>query len=160
VPANIARPEAALRVPDGLPAPHARAVYFLANLLLIELRAELGFTLTETLLRDPDLFRDRRAEAERAAAIVGRIRTDEEIHVRSLRLVLGELRRARFRTKAGGTLPGEAVVDPLWEGIVRWATVEQPPLAAAQQRRVLHERVMRHPEGARVWRAFEALDEA
>jgi hypothetical protein len=160
VPATIARPDAELRAPAGLPAPHARAIHFLANLLLIELRAELGFTLAETLLRDPELFRERRAGAERAAAIVGRIRADEEIHVRSLRLVLGELRHARFRTGPGETLPGAAVVDPLWEDVVRWATVEQPPLAAAQQRRVLHERVMRHVEGARVWRAFEALDEA
>jgi hypothetical protein len=159
-PARIARPEAELRVHDDLPAPHLRAIDFLANLLLIELRAELGFTLAETLLRDPDLFRARRAAAERAAAIVGRIRADEEIHVRSLRLVLGELRHARFRTKTGRTLLGADVVDPLWAGIVRWATVEQPPLVAAQQRRVLHERVMRHADGARVWRAFEALDAA
>jgi hypothetical protein len=77
--------------------------------------------------------------------------------VDSLRLYLGELRSLTFRTANGGALPGRVVIDRLWNGIVRWWTVEQPPLAAAQQRAVLHERILRHPDGARILARFEAL---
>ena len=160
VPANIARPESDIAYPAGLPAPVVRTLYFLANLLMIELRAERGFSLTEALLRDPELFTARRPEALRAAEIVERIRADEDIHVRSLRLVLGELRHLHFRTSDGRVLPGQEVVDPLWEGIVRWATVEQPPLVAAQQERLLRERILRHADGPRILAAFERLADA
>lgn len=160
IPANIARPDAELRLPEGLAAPHVRTIDFLCNLLMIEFRAELGFSLAETLLRDPELFTGRRDEALRAAAIVGRIRLDEAIHVRSLRLYLGELRHARFRLEDGRTVPGAEVVDPLWEAVVHWATVEQPPLAAAQQRRILAERVRAHPQGERIWAELESLADA
>ena len=44
---------------------------------VIEFRAEIGFAETQTILRSPDVFTDRRAEAETAAEIVERIRTDE-----------------------------------------------------------------------------------
>jgi hypothetical protein len=159
VPENIARSESELgaaKVPD----PILRTVYFLLNLLMIEFRAERGFSSTQNVLRDPSLFTGRRAEAERAAEIVGRIRLDEEVHVQSLRLYLGELRCLTFRTLDGGTCSGAELVDSLWEGIVRWATVEQPPLAAEQQRRILCERIARHPEAERVRREFDALEEA
>jgi hypothetical protein len=124
---------------------------------MIEFRAELFFSLAETLMRDPELFAERRSEAEHAAEIVERIRRDEEVPVTSLRLYLGELRNLTFRAKDGSEVPGNRVVDPLWDGIVRWATVEQPPLAAAQQRRILEDRIHKHPEAERVLAAFEAL---
>ena len=78
----------------------------------------------------------------------------------SLRLYLGELRELRFRRPGGATLPGREIVDPLWHGIVHWATVEQPKLAAEQQRRILSERIRRHRDGERILRAFTALEEA
>lgn len=157
IPQNISRPEAgAPRIP-AIPLPIERTVDFLCNLLLIEFRAERIFSLAQQLLRDPQLFRARRAEAEHAARLVDRIRDDEAIHVRSLCLYLGELRSLHFRTQGGGSLPGGEVVDPLWRGVVRWATVDQPPLAAAQQRAVLHARIAQHPDAARVLREFEAL---
>jgi hypothetical protein len=159
VPANIARPESDMAVDEDVPERFSRTIYFLLNLLMIEFRAERGFSFTEAVLRDPELFAGRRTEAERAARIVGRIRADEEVHVRSLRLILGEIRSLTFRTRGGGTKPGAAVVDRLWDGIVRWATVEQPRLAAEQQRAVLRERILRHPEGERVLAAFDALEE-
>jgi hypothetical protein len=160
VPENIARPEEELSPGAKVPDPILRTVYFLLNLLLIEFRAERGFSLTENLLRDPELFTDRRPEAERAAEIVGRIRIDEEVHVHSLRLYLGELRTLTFKTLDGGTCSGAELVDSLWAGIVHWATVEQPPLAAAQQRTILHERIAQHAEADRVRREFDALAEA
>ncbi|MDJ0868283.1 MAG: hypothetical protein QNK03_19410 [Myxococcota bacterium] len=159
IPERIGRPDDERQRVPRIARRFERLVAFLQNLLLIEFRAERGFSFTERLLRDPDLFRDRRAQAEEAAEIVGRIRADEAIHVSSLRLYLGELRQLTFRTRDGGELPGRQVVDPLWEVLAHWATVEQPKLAAAQQRRVLRERILRHADGARLWERFEALGE-
>ena len=159
VPENIARPDANVPVFPDIPIQYERLVYFLLNLLMIEFRAERGFSSTERLLRDPELFPARRPEADHAAEIVNRIRADEEIHVHSLRLYLGELRRLHFKTAGGGTRSGREIVDTLWEGIVKWATIEQPPLAAAQQKAVLLDRIGAHPDAARVRAEFLALEE-
>lgn len=159
IPENIARPDAEAEPFPGLAPAVLRTIYFLANLLMIELRAELGFGSSEALLLDPDLFTARRAEAEEAADVVNRIRTDEEIHVASLRLYLGELQELTLRTRDGGTLSGRALVDALWKGIVHWATQEQPRLAAERQRRLLSERILAHPEGREILAAFEALED-
>ena len=156
---NIARPEEEAVDFPGIPLAIQRTIYFLANLLMIEFRAERGFAFTETLLRDPELFVGRRAEAERAAEIVGRIRRDEEIHVASLRLYLGEIQTLHFRREDGTCVPGSELVDAFWGGIVRWATVEQPKLAAEQQRKLLTERILAHREGPRILEAFERLGE-
>jgi hypothetical protein len=157
---EIARPESEAKDIPGIPLAIQRTIYFLANLLMIEFRAERGFAFTENLLRDPELFVARRAEAERAAEIVGRIRADEEIHVASLRLYLGEIQTLRFRTDDGRRIPGREIVDALWGGIVRWATVEQPVLAAEQQKKLLTERILAHREGPRILAAFHRLAEA
>ena len=159
VPDNIGRPDANVPVFPRLPIQYERLVHFLGNLLMIEFRAERGFSSTEKLLRDPELFSTRRAQAEHAAEIVNRIRIDEAVHIHSLRLYLGELRKLDFKTVDGGSISGRDVVDTFWEGIVKWATVEQPPLAAAQQKRLLLERIAAHPENARITREFLALEE-
>ena len=158
VPENIARPEAHARLRPELPEAPQRAVDFLLNLLLIEFRAERNFSLSERLLRDPALFTERRAEAARAAEIVGRIRLDEEIHVRSLRLYLGELRLLHFRGAGGVRVPGAELIDPAWRELVRWATQEQPRLAAEQQRALLTERILKAPDGERILAEFNALE--
>lgn len=158
VPENIARPETGRAFPE-LREAYERTIDFLLNLLMIEFRAERGFALSEDLLRDPELFRDRRSEALEAAEIVDRIRTDERIHVTSLRLYLGEIRSLDLKTESGGTVAGADVVDALWERIVQWATVEQPPLAAAQQKELLTGRIREHPEAERVLARFDELAE-
>ncbi len=159
VPENIARPDAEAAPFPELPGAIVRSVYFLANLLLIEFRAERGFAFSQRMLRDPELFPERRAQAERAAEIVDRIRRDEELHVDSLRLYLGELSSLDFRTQDGGRLAGRRVVNALWNGIVHWATVEQPRLVAERTRELLHARIAAHPEATRVRAAFDALAE-
>ncbi len=154
-PESIARPEAGRRfVPEVEPVVEGM-LSLLANLLIIEFRAEIGFAATQAILRTPDLFVDRRAEAELAAELVGRIRADEEIHVRSLRLYLGELASVRFRTVDGGEMPGDEVIGRFWHGLVHWATVEQPALAAAQQRERIAARIARHPDPDRVLSEFD-----
>jgi hypothetical protein len=155
-PENIARPEAGSRFMRELPAEIEGLLSLLMNLLVIEFRAEIGFIATQEILRTPDLFVDRRAQAEEAAEIVERIRADEDIHVRSLRLFLGECASVTFRTIDGGTVSGRELIDRFWGGLVRWATVEQPALVAAQQRELLHARVMQHPNGAAIWAEVEA----
>ena len=155
-PENIARPEAGTRFMPELPAEIEGLLSLLMNLLVIEFRAELGFAASQAVLRTPDLFVDRRPQAEEAAEIVERIRIDEDIHVRSLRLYLGECASVTFRTVDGGTIGGQELIDRFWSGLVRWATVDQPRLAAAQQRELLHERVMAHPDGDAVWAEFLA----
>ncbi len=158
-PGDIRRPEDAQRqVPPISPAHHGM-IYFLLNLLLIEFRAERGFAMTEQLLRDPDLFADRREEAERAAQIVDRIRQDEVIHVMSLRLYLGGIRSLPFKTTDGGSISGSEIVDPFWAEISHWATDEQPKLVAADQRKLYRERILAHPDGERILNEFRALEE-
>jgi len=156
VPERISRPDAARGEFEDLPRPVEQLVSLLLNLLLIEFRAELGFQLAEEVLRDPELFPERREEALLAAEMVNRIRRDEQIHVASLRLYLGELRSLHLRTVDGRRKPGFEVIDPFWERIARWATVEQPRLQAEQQRRILEDRIRAHPAGPT--RAAEVLD--
>lgn len=154
-PENIARPDDERRIPELRPEIEG-LVSFLANLLLIEFRAELGFSETQAVLRTPDLWGDRAEQAEEAADIIGRIRTDEEIHVSSLRLYLGEIRACTFRTVDGGTISGAEVIDRFWHDLVRWAVVDKPALEADQQRRVLEERIRAHAEADRVLQEFDA----
>jgi hypothetical protein len=153
---SIARPEAGTRfMPEISPAAEG-LLSLLMNLLIIEFRAEIGFASTEQLLRTADLFVDRRDEAELAAVIVDRIRIDEDIHVRSLCLYLGELESVTFRTVDGGTISGKALIDRFWDGLVHWATVDQPRQVAAMQRQVLEARIAAHPEAERVLAEFVA----
>lgn len=153
---SIARPEAGMRFMPELPPAIEGLLSLLMNLLVIEFRAEIGFAATQELLRTPDLFADRRAQAEEAAEIVERIRTDELIHVSSLQLYLGECANVTFRTVDGSTVPGQVLIDRFWGGLIRWASVDQPALVADQQRTLLYERVQRHPHGARIWTEFLA----
>lgn len=155
-PEQIARPEAGRRfLPEVEPVVEG-LLSLLANLLIIEFRAEIGFAETQAILRTGDLFAGRREQAELAAELIGRIRADEEIHVRSLRLYLGELAHVRFRTLDGLSVPGRELIGRFWNGLVHWATVDQPRLSAEQQRTLIHERIARHPDAARVQAAFDA----
>ncbi|CAN5395212.1 hypothetical protein BH10ACT2_BH10ACT2_22790 [soil metagenome] len=155
-PENIARPESDRRYMPEVAGEVEGLLSLLMNLLIIEFRAEIGFADSQALLRSPDLFIDRRAQAEKAAELIGRIRTDEEIHVYSLCLYLGECASVAFRTKDGGTIAGQQLIDRFWNGLVRWATVDQPAIAAENQRALLRSRVDKHPEAATVWNEFEA----
>ena len=160
-PGAIARPEADGKTPGRrmpqIELPYEMLLGFLMNLLLIEFRAEIGFAGTQAILRTPNLFTDRRAEAEEAAMIVERIRTDEEIHVESLRLYVGELRNVTLNTVDGGTIPGAELIDPFWSGLVRWATVDQPRMAAENTYQALKVQILEADDGMRILGEFNAL---
>ena len=156
-PGGIARPEGEERYMPELEVPYEMALRFLMNLLLIEFRAEIGFANSQATFRTPGLFGERAPDALEAAEIIERIRTDEEIHVESLRLYLGELRSLTLKTVDGGTIPGAEIVDRFWTGLLHWATVEQPRLAAERQHAGLAEEILAHEDGARILAGFNAL---
>ena len=158
-PETISRPEAGQRMMPELPPEYEGMLSFLMNLLLIEFRAEIGFAATQDALRNERLFTDRRAEAEQAAELVGRIREDELIHVESLRLYLGELRELTLKTVDGGTIRGSELIDRFWAGLVRWATVDQPAIAAKNAYEGLKPIILAHQDGERILEAFDAISD-
>ncbi len=143
-------------MPD-LPAPHAELLRSLMGLLMIEIRAFVGFQQNEQLLRDPELFRDRREEADEAADIVARIRSDERVHVAYLCNMFGELRHATLRCSDGSRKPGAKIIDPAWQKQMHLSKVVMPKQQRAAMRAVVHERIGRHASGERLLGEFEAL---
>jgi hypothetical protein len=129
---------------------------FVANVLIIEFRAEIGFLETQTVLRTPGLFGEHGDDALLAADIVGRIRTDEEIHVRSLNQYLGEFSSVTFRTLDGGTIAGAELIDRFWGGMVEWATVTKPARDAETARSNMYDRIERHVDASSVRGEFDA----
>ena len=155
-PENIARPEAGQRFMPELDPAIEGAISFLANLLIIEFRAELGFAESQHILRTAELWPGREAGAAEAAEIIERIRSDERIHVRSLLLYLGELASVHFHTEDGGTVEGRELIDRFWDGLVTWATVDQPKLVAERAQADVEARIAAHPEAERVLTEFRA----
>lgn len=158
-PERISRPDTGSRLLPEVSEPVEGLLSFLANLLLIELRAEIGFATTQAVLRTPGLFPGREAEAELAAEIIERVRTDEQVHVTSLRLYLGELRTLTVRTVDGGTVAGATLVDRVWDDVVRWATVEQPVLAARQARDLIVPDLLAAPDGEALLAEFDRISD-
>jgi len=158
IPPNIARPESG-RLAPRIPLGHEQMLSLLMNVLMIEVRAANIFDFVLRLLRDPELFADRRAEVAVGAEMVERIRTDEEIHVAYLQTVLSEMRSLTVKTTDGGTMPGAELIDPMWATMVDWHAVQNPRLQREVQRPLLHERILAHPRGAALLREFEALEE-
>jgi hypothetical protein len=157
-PDSIAREVPDREMPD-IPEAHEQFVKFMMNVLMIEVRAESFFDLCRRLFRDPDLFASRRAEADLAAELVDRIRTDEAIHVGYLRVLISELRSFTWRTVDGGTKRGAEIFDPVWAAMVEWHGRTQRDLAADRSRAQLEARLVaeRGPGGAR--RLMQRLDE-
>jgi len=103
-----------------IPPDHENFVKLLMSVLVIEVRAESFFTHCCQLLRDPELFIGRRAEAEHAAEIVERIRQDEAIHVRYLQVFLSELRQFTF-----GGVKGATFLDLIWDRVCGFVQPER-----------------------------------
>jgi len=156
-PENIARPESGKRWMPQLTQEYEGLLSFLMNLLMIEFRAENGFADTQKIFNTPTLFTNRRDEAELGAEIIERIRSDEEIHVLSLRLYLGELRSLTLIGESGAEISGADLIDPFWDGLVQWATLDQPILAARETHKILIRRISEHEHSARILKSFNAL---
>ena len=157
VPESLARPETGRLMPQ-IPLPHEQTVLMLMNVLMIEIRAEAFFIFCTRVMRAPELFADRRPEAEHAADLVERIRQDEAIHVAYLQTVISELRSFTFRTETRGQVQGAAFIDPIWNGMVQWHAATAPDYGRAQTREAIAARLLTMSEGSRHLAAFDALE--
>jgi hypothetical protein len=144
------------RLAPEIPEPYEGMIRFMMTLLMIEYGAAATFDFNQRLLRDEDLFRERRAEAEEAAKIVDRICQDEVIHVSSLRAFLGELRSVTIKTLSGDTVNGRKIIDRLWAAQVRM-TFDQPGTQRQQQEQTLRAQIREHADAVRIEREFDAL---
>ena len=156
-PQRIARDEEGKRWMPAIAQPFEGFLSFLMNLLLIEFRAEIGFAASQKIFRTTELFPGREEKALEAAEIIERIRTDELIHVESLRLYLGELRMLTVRTEDGGTMPAKDLIDPFWDNLVKWSVGDQPRLVASQTHASISTTIDEHSESNRIRQEFDNL---
>ncbi|MGH7011893.1 MAG: hypothetical protein ACREEX_13750, partial [Caulobacteraceae bacterium] len=140
-PASISREVEGREMPE-LPEGVEQFVKFLMNVLMIEIRAESFFALCVKIFRDPELFAERRDEAEEAATIVERIRADEAIHVAYLRVLISELRSFTFKLAGGKTRRGAEIIDPLWASMVEWHGRTEREIARDRTRANFEPRVL------------------
>lgn len=158
VPDNISRPDEGRLMPQ-LPAGFEQLIILLMNVLMIEVRAEAGFSFNCNFLRDPETFKDKRDEAELAATMIERIRTDEAIHVAYLQTTVSEMRSFTFKTVDGGTIAGKDLIDPIWDGMVTWHGITQSDLARTQSQEAIHARIRALANGRQVLGAYESHDD-
>ena len=157
-PASIGRTDAGQRNMPELSLPVEGYLSFLMNLLLIEFRAEIGFAAAQDVMRTEGLFDVPSEDSLLAAEIIERIRTDERIHVESLRLYLGELCTIHFKTESNGLIPGHEIVDRYWQSLVQWATVDQPKLTAQAAYTPIRDRILESgTNGASLLKQFDAV---
>ncbi len=161
-PASIGRPVEGREMP-ALPEGYEQLIKFLMNVLMIEIRAEAFFAFCCKIFRDPDAFPNRRAEAERAAVMVERIREDEQIHVGYLQAVISELRAFTFKAGEGATVKGAEVIDPVWARMVDWHGREVFELGRARTREAVRDQLIAargKAAGEALFVRFEALETA
>ncbi len=156
VPESLARPELGRLMPQ-IPPAHEQTILLLMNVLMIEIRAEAFFAFCTRLMRAPELFADRRAEAEQAAVLVERIRQDEAIHVAYLQTAVSELRSFTFHGGRGASVAGKAFIDPVWNGMVQWHSVTTLEHSRAQTREAIAAQLLAGTDGAQRLSAFDAL---
>jgi hypothetical protein len=136
IPERAGRPGADGREMPQIPPQHEALMKQLMNVLLIEIRAERGFEFNVNLMRDPEAFADRRADADRAADIIDQIRQDEASHVAYLRLFISELRPLHFKTP-DGPVEGRTFIDPVWAKIVAYGAEEVPRIQRQATRELI-----------------------
>lgn len=156
LPESIGRPEQGRLMPQLHPG-HEQLIVMLMNVLMIEVRAESFFAFCCEIMRDKEAFAGRREQAEEAASMVERIRTDEAIHVGYLQTTISEMRSFTFKTVDGGTVKGKDLIDPIWEGMVNWHAVTQAEFSKTQMRDTIRAKLEAMPDGAKLFAQFEAL---
>jgi hypothetical protein len=156
IPERGGRPGGEGREMPQIPAGHEGLIKQLMNVLLIEIRAERGFEFNVNLMRDPEAFADRRADADRAADIIDQIRQDEASHVAYLQLFISELRPLHFKT-AAGVVEGKTFLDPVWAKIVSYGADEVPKSQRAATRALIERCLKAKPDGRELLEQFDAL---
>jgi hypothetical protein len=158
VPASISRPEIGRLMPMVDKA-YEDWILLLMNVLMIEVRAEAFFSFCTNLMRSPDVFRDRRPAAMHAAELVERIRTDEAIHVAYLQTFVSELRSFTIKCLNGERIKGAQMIDPIWEGMIRWHAVTQADFSRDQSREAIVARIGKRADGRSLLAQFDALEQ-
>lgn len=157
VPDGIARASTKEREMPQIPPFHEMILNLLTNVLMIEVRAERFFSFCQSVFMDPELFLDRREGAELASEIVERIRQDEAIHVAYLQLAVSEFRSFTVKTKDGGEVPGSEILDPYWEGMVKWHSDALQQVQIERQRKQVVEMILAHENGEALLKDFNSL---
>ncbi len=157
-PERLNRPEIGRLMPM-IPEGHEELLLLLMNVLMIEVRAESFFEFCVLVMRDPDLFNHRRAEADHAAVIVDRIRADEQSHVAYLQTAISELRSFTIRTTDGGTIPGTEMLDRIWQGLTVYHGVQVFDQNRERTRAALVPYLESKPNGAALVAAFDDLEQ-
>ena len=156
----LSRPAASDRELPQIPPQFEQLIKFMMNILMIEVRAENFFQFCRDVFSDPDNFKNKRAEAEKARTIVERIATDETIHVGYLQCALSEMRTLTFKTIDGGTIKGDALLDPLWKKMVAWPSDEARATMRAATRKAIQDQVVAkfgETDGQKLLTKFDAL---
>ncbi len=109
-------------------------------------------------MADPELFADRASQAREAASLVGRVRQDEAIHVSGLRVVLGELYHATFRTP-DGPRPGRELLAPVWKVHVKFQNQTAPRYEARVARPWVAQRYGSGADGRRLLEELASLED-
>ena len=156
IPDRAGRPGSEGREMPQIPVLHEMLLKQMMNILMIEIRAERGFAFNVALMRDPQVFKDRRADAEKAAVIIDQIRQDEASHVAYLQLAISELRPLHFKTPAG-PVEGKTFLDPVWAKIVAWNADDVPRVQREATRQLVEACCKARPNGASILARYDAL---
>lgn len=159
-PGAIGRPDSEQRYLPMIPEPHEKLLLLLMNILMIEVRAEKAFDFYVDVLRDPELFTENQEAAEEAAVLVDRIRQDEAIHVGYLQTVISEVRRLTIRTLTAQEIPGDQIIDPVWEGMVQYQAEVIPKLERERLAATLKHFILSQNNGSQIFAEFSKLDQA
>ncbi len=131
-----------------------RMLTTMANVLVIEVFAARTFDWGEKLLSDPSVS----AQPERAGAMVGYVRRDEEPHVEYLRTALSEVRARTLKTVDGREISGRRVVDSILHLTLSALTSERPKQQRENVRATLAEAMRAAGKGDSLLERFDALD--
>ena len=127
----------------------------MANVMVIEIFAQDVFGWAKQLLGDPEVS----ANQQGAAAMVANIESDELPHVEYLRTALSEIRARTLRCDEGrSTIPGQVVIDRIFERQLRGLASARPQEQRAQTREEIHRELAQRPNATELSRRFESLD--
>jgi hypothetical protein len=152
-------------VPKGLherviSAEHYKLIAYVMNLFLVECRAEAGFDTMLSLFGSPELFPGHEADLPTAKELLLRIDQDEQIHLDSMKLYLGELREVTFKGLHGQSIKGRDLVDGIWGHMVHWTIHDQKRIEYLERRSEIHALLAQEPQGRSLIEAFDGLGDA
>lgn len=143
-------------MPD-IPEANEGLIKSLMNVLMIEIRAEHFFNFCTDIIRSPDLFQDRRKDADHAADLVDRIKEDERSHVAYLVTFISELRSFTFKLADGSTKAGHEIIDPVWHAVVDYQSNDVPLSGRDNVRQEIKDRITASKETESLYGEFEKL---